>query len=269
MLHAESTRSGGLAREQSAVADSHALLVFENQSLEELTKYIDWTPFFKVWELAGSYPKILDDDVVGEHARQLFDDAKQMLQQIIDENWLQARAVVGLFPANQVGDDDIELYADDSRKEVLTTLHHLRQQNQKPPGRPNQCLADFVAPKDTGLKDYLGAFAVTAGLGIDDGLGLGDFGRHDDVGLLGRLLTVGTLFFRSFLCLVGLLQCFRGLDLLRSRSGTLGFRFLRKRDSNFIGGVGADNQLPAKRKRSMFRGTTRADSTVWLTRMTK
>ena len=168
MLHAESTRSSGLAREQSAVADSHALLVFENQSLEELTKYIDWTPFFKVWELAGSYPKILDDDVVGEHARQLFDDAKQMLKQIIDQNWLQARAVVGLFPANQVGDDDIELYTDDSRSEVLTTLHHLRQQNQKPPGRPNQCLADFVAPKDTGLKDYLGAFAVTAGLGIDE-----------------------------------------------------------------------------------------------------
>ncbi len=106
--------------------------------------------------------------MVGEHARNLFDDAQKMLKDIIDENWLQARAVVGLFPANQVGDDDIELYTDDSRNEVLTTLHHLRQQNQKPPGRPNQCLADFVAPRDSGLKDYLGAFAVTAGLGIDE-----------------------------------------------------------------------------------------------------
>ena len=91
-----------------------------------------------------------------------------MLTQIIAEKWLQAKAVVGFFPANQVGDDDIEVYADDSRSQVLTTLHHLRQQNQKPPGRPNQCLADFVAPKDTGLKDYIGAFAVTAGLGIDE-----------------------------------------------------------------------------------------------------
>jgi 5-methyltetrahydrofolate--homocysteine methyltransferase len=106
--------------------------------------------------------------VVGEHARHLFDDAQKMLKAIIEENWLQAKAVVGFFPANQIGDDDIELYTDNSRNEVLTTLHHLRQQNQKPPGRPNQCLADFVAPKDTGLKDYLGAFAVTAGLGIEE-----------------------------------------------------------------------------------------------------
>jgi 5-methyltetrahydrofolate--homocysteine methyltransferase len=168
ILESASTDRSGLAGEQSAVSDSQALLVFENQSLEELTKYIDWTPFFKVWELAGSYPKILDDAVVGEHARNLFDDAQKMLKAIIDETWLQARAVVGLFPANQVDEDDIELYTDDSRTEVLTTLHHLRQQNQKPPGRPNQCLADFVAPRDSGLKDYLGAFAVTAGLGIDE-----------------------------------------------------------------------------------------------------
>jgi 5-methyltetrahydrofolate--homocysteine methyltransferase len=142
------------------------ILVIENQSLKELANYIDWTPFFKTWELAGSYPKILDDKVVGEHAKNLFDDAQNMLKQIIEEKWLQAKAVVGLFPANQVNDDDIELYTDDSRSEVLTTLHHLRQQNQKPPGRPNQCLADFVAPKDTGLKDYIGAFVVTAGIGI-------------------------------------------------------------------------------------------------------
>ena len=144
------------------------ITVFDDYSLEELRKYIDWTPFFKTWELAGSHPKIFDDDIVGEHARNLFDDAQKMLQQIIDEKWLQAKAVFALFPANQAGDDDIEVYSNEDRNKVLTTLHHLRQQNQKPPGRPNQCLADFVAPRDTGLKDYIGAFAVTAGIGIDE-----------------------------------------------------------------------------------------------------
>ncbi|MEA2079212.1 MAG: vitamin B12 dependent-methionine synthase activation domain-containing protein, partial [Pseudomonadota bacterium] len=144
------------------------IISIDNQSLEELRDYIDWTPFFKTWELAGSYPKIFDDKIVGEHAKNLFEDAKAMLDKIINEKWLQAKAVFALFPANQVSDDDIELYTDDSRTEVLTTLHHLRQQNQKPPGRPNQCLADFIAPGDTGLKDYIGAFAVTAGLGIDE-----------------------------------------------------------------------------------------------------
>ena len=142
--------------------------VFDDYPLEEIARYIDWTPFFKTWELAGSYPKILDDQVFGEHARQLFDDAQKMLKTLIDEKWLKARAVIGLFPANQTGDDDIEIYTDDTRRQVLTTLHHLRQQNRKPAGRPNQCLADFVAPKESGLKDYLGAFAVTAGLGIDE-----------------------------------------------------------------------------------------------------
>ncbi len=149
------------------VPNTGGITVIDDYPLEALREYIDWTPFFKTWELAGSYPKILDDTVVGEHATALFDDAKRMLQQIIDEKWLQAKAVFGLFPANQVGGDDIEVYSDDSRTEVLTTLHHLRQQNQKPPGRPNQCLADFIAPKDTGLKDYIGAFACTAGIGID------------------------------------------------------------------------------------------------------
>ncbi|MHB8471338.1 MAG: methionine synthase [Gammaproteobacteria bacterium] len=140
---------------------------FDEYPLAELAEYIDWTPFFKTWELAGSYPKILDDKIVGEHARSLFDDAKAMLAKIIAERWLTARAVIGIFPANQVGDDDIELYTDDTRTTVLTTLHHLRQQTQKPPGRPNQCLADFLAPKASGLKDYLGAFACTTGIGID------------------------------------------------------------------------------------------------------
>ncbi len=143
------------------------VVVLDDFPLEELRDYIDWTPFFKTWELAGSYPKILDDAIVGEHARNLFRDAQNMLQQIIDEKWLRAKAVFGIFPASQVGDDDIELYTDESRAEVLTTLHHMRQQNQKPPGRPNQCLADFIAPKGSGLQDYIGAFAVTAGIGID------------------------------------------------------------------------------------------------------
>ena len=150
------------------VPKTRGITALEDFPLEELREYIDWTPFFKTWELAGSYPKIFDDEVVGKHARELFDDAQNMLQQIIDEKWLQAKAVFALFPANQVNDDDIEVYTDESRSKVLATLHHLRQQNQKPPGRPNQCLADFVAPRDTGLKDYIGAFAVTAGIGIDE-----------------------------------------------------------------------------------------------------
>jgi len=158
-------RSAALRRDN---ANETPICVIESQSLEELRDYIDWTPFFKTWELAGSYPKILEDKIVGEHAKNLFEDAKAMLDKIINEKWLQAKAVFALFPANQVNDDDIEVYANEDRSEVLTTLHHLRQQNQKPPGRPNQCLADFIAPKDTGLKDYIGAFAVTAGIGIDE-----------------------------------------------------------------------------------------------------
>ena len=142
--------------------------VFEHVPLEEIARYIDWTPFFHAWEMHGSYPKILDDAEKGEEARKLFDDAQQTLHEIIAGKWLDARGVIGFFPANRVGDDDIEVYTDESRTQVLTTLHHLRQQDEKPPGRPNQCLSDFIAPKDSGLKDYIGGFAVTAGLGIDD-----------------------------------------------------------------------------------------------------
>ncbi|MFV9614642.1 MAG: methionine synthase [Gammaproteobacteria bacterium] len=146
--------------------------VFENYSLEELSHYIDWTPFFHAWELAGKYPKILQDEIVGEEATSLFNDAQRMLKQIIDEKWLQARAVIGFFPANSVG-DDIELYSDDERVEVKTVLHHLRQQMAKPSDRANSCISDFVAPRDisneaSGIKDYVGAFAVTAGVGIDE-----------------------------------------------------------------------------------------------------
>jgi 5-methyltetrahydrofolate--homocysteine methyltransferase len=144
------------------------LEVFDDYPLEELVDRIDWTPFFQSWELAGKFPRILEDEVVGEHATHLFHDAQKMLKQIVDEKWLKAKAVIGLFPANSVNDDDIEVYKDDERNELLMTLHSLRQQTERPPGRPNAALADFVAPKDSGVNDYIGAFAVTAGIGIDE-----------------------------------------------------------------------------------------------------
>jgi len=140
--------------------------VLDDYPLEHLLPYIDWTPFFKSWELAGSYPRILDDEVVGVEARKLFVDAKAMLDTLIAERWLQARAVFGLFPANAEG-DDTPVFADEARDRVVTCFHHLRQQSEKPPGRPNRSLADFVAPLESGKRDYLGAFAVTAGVGID------------------------------------------------------------------------------------------------------
>ncbi len=152
--------------------------VFDRYSLAEIAGYIDWSPFFQTWELAGSYPKILDDEIVGEHARTLFSDAQAMLQTLIEEDWLRASGVIGFFPANSDG-DDIILYTDDSRTEVLTVVHHLRQQHIKPPGQPNYCLADFVAPAASGIADYLGAFAVTAGHEIEARLEA--FARdHDD-----------------------------------------------------------------------------------------
>ena len=142
------------------------LKVFTDYPLAEIAEHIDWTPFFQAWELHGRYPKILHDEVVGDEARKLFADAKHMLQRIIAEKWLAASAVIGLFPANRV-DDDIEIYTDESRSQVAMVYHALRQQMEKPPGRPNMCLADFIAPKDSAIKDYIGAFAVTTGTGID------------------------------------------------------------------------------------------------------
>ncbi len=135
--------------------------------LAEIAEYIDWTPFFQAWELAGRYPKILQDAVVGEEATKLFADAQAMLKQIIAEKWLTANAVYGLFPANTVGSDDIEIYTDESRSNVAMTWHNLRQQTKKPADIPNYCLADFIAPKDSMVKDYIGGFAVTTGIGID------------------------------------------------------------------------------------------------------
>lgn len=134
--------------------------------LTEIVSYIDWSPFFHTWELAGSYPKILKDPVIGESATNLFNDAQLMLTKIINEKWLEAKAVVGFFPANSVG-DDIEIYTNENRDQVLTTFHMLRQQTQKPNGKANLSLADFIAPKSTGIADYLGGFAVTTGLGLE------------------------------------------------------------------------------------------------------
>ncbi|MFZ2725715.1 MAG: methionine synthase [Methylococcaceae bacterium] len=153
--------------------------VIDDVSVNTLKDYIDWTPFFQTWEMAGSYPKILDDKVIGEEARKLFNDAQIMLNSIIAENWLGVKAVIGFFPANSNGDDDIILYKDESRTEVLETLHHLRQQNIKAPGRPNYCLADFVAPRESNQADYIGAFAVTTGIGIETKLAQFAL-EHDD-----------------------------------------------------------------------------------------
>ncbi|MBI3524528.1 MAG: methionine synthase [Betaproteobacteria bacterium] len=146
------------------------ITVLRDIDLATLANYIDWGPFFQTWDLAGSYPKILDDEKVGEAARSVFADGKQMLADIIKAQstnpWLTANAVFGLFPANANG-DDVEIYMDESRREMCATLHFLRQQHQRPAGKPNECLADFVAPRDTDTPDWIGAFACTAGLGIE------------------------------------------------------------------------------------------------------
>ncbi|MBW0171091.1 MAG: methionine synthase [Hydrogenophaga sp.] len=144
--------------------------VFKNFDLHEIAKYIDWGPFFQTWDLAGPFPEILKDEIVGEEARRVFSDGKRMLQRLIEGRWLSASAVVGLYPANSVRDDDIELYTDESRSEVALTWHGLRQQTEKHEFegvmRPSRCLSDFVAPKGV-ANDYVGVFAVTAGLGVE------------------------------------------------------------------------------------------------------
>ncbi|MEO6510116.1 MAG: vitamin B12 dependent-methionine synthase activation domain-containing protein, partial [Nocardioides sp.] len=147
--------------------ESQHVRVFQHYDLADLRKYIDWQPFFNAWEMKGSFPDILNNPASGEAARKLYDDAQVMLDRIIEEHWLTANGVVGLFPANAVG-DDVEVYLDESRRTPHAVLHHLRQQGQHRDGVPNRSLADFVAPKDSGLKDYVGAFAVTAGLGSSE-----------------------------------------------------------------------------------------------------
>jgi len=141
---------------------------FTDYPLEELRRYVDWTPFFAAWEMKGRFPDILNNPASGETARRLYDDAQRMLDQAIEGRWLRANGVIGLLPANAVGEDDIEVYADESRSEVIATLRNLRQQGAHRDGIPNRSMGDFVAPKDTRLADYVGGFAVTAGLGSHD-----------------------------------------------------------------------------------------------------
>ncbi len=142
--------------------------VFDDFPLNDLIETIDWTPFFITWELAGKFPAILNDDTVGAQASELYADAQAMLKRIVDEKWLTARATVGFWPASRNGSDDITVYADESRTEGIATLHHLRQQRASKNGKGNACLADFIAPADAGVHDYIGGFCVTTGLGVDE-----------------------------------------------------------------------------------------------------
>jgi 5-methyltetrahydrofolate--homocysteine methyltransferase len=137
--------------------------VFRTYDVAELVPYIDWTPFFQTWELKGRFPAILDDQEQGPAARQLYDDAREMLAKLVDERWFNPKAVIGFWPANTVG-DDIRLFTGESRAEPLATFHGLRQQLSKRDGRPNLCLSDFVAPVETGLPDHVGGFVVTVGI---------------------------------------------------------------------------------------------------------
>ncbi|MEO7324279.1 MAG: methionine synthase [Dokdonella sp.] len=159
---------GDWASYKPPMPNKPGVTVFDDYPLAELVDYIDWSPFFNAWELAGRFPAILDDAVVGKQATELYRDARAMLKKIIDEKWLRARGVIGLWPAASVG-DDVEIYREDSggEREVMSHLRFLRQQVDKPVERPDFCLADFIAPKASGVHDWIGAFAVTAGIGID------------------------------------------------------------------------------------------------------
>ena len=163
----------------SVVVPAHpGITVLKDIDLAEIVPFIDWTFFFHAWQLKGRFPKILDDAEKGEEARKLYADAQAMLTQIIGQKWLGASAVVGLFPANAVG-DDIEVYTDDARNQVRTTLHNLRKQGRQPAGKYNECLSDYIAPRDSGIADYIGGFAATSGIGIEDKLAEFE-ADHDD-----------------------------------------------------------------------------------------
>jgi len=176
------------ARTRKAVADWQGyeppvprflgVKVIDDLPLRELVRYIDWMPFFNAWEFSGTFPAILDDPARGGAARALWQDTQNMLDRVVRERWLRARAVVGFFPANSAC-DDVDVYAGPDRARVAWRLHHLRQQKQKPPGQPQLCLADFLAPEAGGVADYLGAFAVTAGIGIDEHVARFE-AAHDD-----------------------------------------------------------------------------------------
>lgn len=153
--------------------------VFNDYSLKDIAEFIDWTPFFATWQLKGKYPKIFENEVIGTEAKKLHNDATAMLQEVIDQQLLQANAIVGLYPANVIDGIKAEVYTDESRSEVLTNLHFLRQQGQKGSGLPNLSLADFLAPKESGVDDYIGFFAVTAGINIEPLIAKYD-AEHDD-----------------------------------------------------------------------------------------
>ena len=153
--------------------------VFDEFPLQGLIDTIDWTPFFITWELAGKFPAILEDSIVGEQAKELFRDAQAMLKRIVDEDLLTAKGVIGFWPAARKDSDDVQLFSDESRVETLATLHHLRQQTDKPGGKPNLSLADYVAPEASGIEDYVGGFCVTTGHGVDE-LAAQFEANHDD-----------------------------------------------------------------------------------------
>jgi 5-methyltetrahydrofolate--homocysteine methyltransferase len=157
---------------------------FKNYDLAMIAKYVDWGPFFQTWDLHGPFPQILADEVIGEHARQVFAEGEKMLERIVNERWLKANGTVAFYPANAVG-DDIEVYADESRSELLFTWNGLRQQTKKPVidglPNPNQCLSDFIAPKSSGIADYIGMFAVTSGIGLEKREAMFQ-AKHDDYG---------------------------------------------------------------------------------------
>ncbi len=161
------TASSPASRQAAETSRLAACATRTNVSLETLIEYIDWSPFFHTWELRGRYPAIFEDPVVGTQARELFDDAQALLHRIVQEKLLTARGVFAFWPANSIG-DDVELYADDARTKPFATFHFLRQQMLKPADQFNHCLADYIAPKETGLRDFIGGFAVTAGIGADE-----------------------------------------------------------------------------------------------------
>ena len=183
LMNLESSRNNGMSVDWSAhdiKAPAHpGVTVIDDVSLTTLIDYIDWTPFFHAWELRGKYPRILKDPTVGEEAQSLFRDAQDMLKVFVDAGKVTAKGVVGLFAANSINTDDIAVYADEARQTPVEVIHCLRQQRRFPDGRANLCLADFIAPEDQGVHDYIGMFAVTAGLGLDELVE--EFDRQNDV----------------------------------------------------------------------------------------
>jgi 5-methyltetrahydrofolate--homocysteine methyltransferase len=170
--------------------------LFKNFDLAELVDYIDWQPFFQTWDLHGPFPAILQDPVVGDSARKVYEDGRALLKRAVDSRWLTANGVVAFYPANTINDDDIEVYTDETRSEVLFTWTNLRQQTVKREGVDNKCLADFIAPKSTGIADYIGLFAVTSGIGIDKKEA--DFEKqHDDYSSI-MLKAIGDRFAEAF-----------------------------------------------------------------------